>query len=799
MRLRLYLVGLFYLSGLFICNNLVYSSSTVGEQAFGDVTGKIINLQQEPVFPAVIKIDSLAIGVHNNERGIYTLKEVPAGKHILTVSGVGFKTTKVNVSILANKSNQIKDIVIDENHELSEVMVIGKTEKRKIQELAFAVGVLDFSESYHTSADVATLTNRITGVRIREEGGVGSGYSFSLNGFSGKQIKFFLDGLPIDNFGVSFGLNNLPVNMVERVEVYKGVIPVVLGADALGGAVNIVSRKTPNYLDVSYSIGSFNTHKFSINGAFTTKSGFTTRINSFLNYSDNDYKVYVPIIDLTTRQKTGNQWVKRFHDQYQSAGIRLEAGLVNKSYADYLLAGIIVSENEKDIQNGVVMDNVYGARTANSQSLIPTLRYKKTNLFADRLDLSFYGSYIDVNDHSIDTVPRTYNWLGDWRHNDSEHSGERQRSQLDITTRQWQTNTTIDYTFNPHHSISLNHLFSTEERKASDIEDPANQYNQIPQSVDKQMIGLGWIGKYKKWNATLFGKLFRMTGETYQTNLYTTGLTHVSIDYTKLGYGAAATYFILPKMQAKLSYEHTYRLPEAYEMFGDNQENSRNAGLKPESSNNVNLGIIYELDFPEDNVLQIESNFLFRDSRDFIHKELKQPSMMYVNIGKVRTTGTELSMKYSWKHMIHAGANFTYQYIIDNSKTTPSQTVGGVENENFNYEVQLPNIPYLFGNLSLGYSKHNLLIKNSAFTIDYFLNYVKDYYLSWPTLGLRETKDVIPQQLSHNIAFGYSLQNGRYNISFECNNFTDEALYDNFKLQKPGRFFYAKFRYYLGK
>ena len=47
--------------------------------------------------------------------------------------------------------------------------------------------------------------------------------------------------------------------MAERVEVYKGVLPVNLGADALGGAVNIVSRRDANYLDATYSFGSFNT------------------------------------------------------------------------------------------------------------------------------------------------------------------------------------------------------------------------------------------------------------------------------------------------------------------------------------------------------------------------------------------------------------------------------------------------------------------------------------------------------------------------------------------------------------
>ncbi|MDN2750859.1 hypothetical protein PAI95_09305, partial [Campylobacter jejuni] len=54
------------------------------------------------------------------------------------------------------------------------------------------------------------------------------------------------------------------------------------------------------------------------------------------------------------------RWVKRFHDDYQSMGIKFETGITNKSYADYLLAGVILSKNDKDVQTGAVIDAVYG-------------------------------------------------------------------------------------------------------------------------------------------------------------------------------------------------------------------------------------------------------------------------------------------------------------------------------------------------------------------------------------------------------------------------------------------------------
>ena len=176
-----------------------------------------------------------------------------------------------------------------------------KSQARKLQEQAYTVSVVDLRELYVQATPLNKILNNVSSVRLREVGGVGSNYTFAMNGFTGNQVKFFLDGIPMDNFGSSFNLANLSANMADHIEVFKGVLPVHLGADALGGAVNIVSRRNANYLDANYSIGSFNTHKASVNGAYTDmKTGFTLRGNLFFNYSKNDYKVFAPIVDLTT-------------------------------------------------------------------------------------------------------------------------------------------------------------------------------------------------------------------------------------------------------------------------------------------------------------------------------------------------------------------------------------------------------------------------------------------------------------------------------------------------------------------
>jgi outer membrane cobalamin receptor len=133
--------------------------------------------------------------------------------------------------------------------------------------------------------NVNQVLNQTTGVRIRETGGLGSDFVFSLSGFTGNQVRFFVDGLPTEVLGSAYSINSVPVNNVERIEVYKGVVPVHLGSDVLGGAVNIVTNTAAkNFLDVSYGYGSFNTHQTSVVGRYAFKKGILLNASAFYNY-----------------------------------------------------------------------------------------------------------------------------------------------------------------------------------------------------------------------------------------------------------------------------------------------------------------------------------------------------------------------------------------------------------------------------------------------------------------------------------------------------------------------------------
>lgn len=769
------------------------------------VSGLVLDNSGQAVAHATILLKGTPYISHSDEAGRFEMK-VSAGAYTLVLSRVGFLEQVLQIRISPGQRLVLNTFRLIDQNDLREVEVRGKTDQVLRKEQAFNVNVIDLKGLYNTSGDLNQVMSKVAGVRVREDGGLGSNFTFSLNGFSGRQVKFFLDGIPMDNFGSSLTLNNIPANMAERIEIYKGVLPVELGADALGGAVNLITRSNPNYLDASYGFGSFNTHKASVNYAYTNpKNGLTLRTNAFYNFSDNNYKVKVSPIALSgdlAGQRLPEQDVERFHDGYESATLQFEAGIAGKKFADKLLVGVIASGNDKDIQTGVVMDQVFGARTSRSSALIPTLKYKKTDLFTPGLDVSLYTAYNLSTNRFIDTTRLRYNWL---QETVPTSTAELNRTQLRNKDNEALLTANLAYRLSEKNSLAFNYVMADFRRKSSDVENPDNLTFRYPQKLNKNVMGLSVQHKTRLFSATLFSKLYMLNAESFeqvQNGTSVPDYATTSTSTSNFGYGSAAAYFVLPQLQMKASYEHTYRLPEAVELLGDALYIRRNSALKPESSDNINVGALYSFELDQDHRFGLEANYLFRNSKDYIRIDQRQSQPVdrqYINIGDVATHGVEGELRYSWKNTFRASINATYQNIVDKEEfLTSTNLTGTVTSPNLGYGYRIPNIPYLFGNADLGYTFQKVGAALNSLSLNYSLNFVEKYHFTSAQLG-SNNQDIIPAQFSHNLAANYALANGKYNISLECRNLADNDLFDNYKLQKPGRSVFLKLRYFLSK
>ncbi len=116
-------------------------------------------------------------------------------------------------------------------------------------------------------AGVSTLADTLStapGVQVREYGGLGSFSTVSVRGFSPGQVQVYLDGVPLSRANNEVvNLSDLPIDALDRVEVYRGVTPLAFAQSGPGGVVNLVPRRAgaEPFTAASASYGSFETRK----------------------------------------------------------------------------------------------------------------------------------------------------------------------------------------------------------------------------------------------------------------------------------------------------------------------------------------------------------------------------------------------------------------------------------------------------------------------------------------------------------------------------------------------------------
>lgn len=206
------------------------------------LSGIVKSTDKSPVDFATVYLKNTNFGCTTNEKGEYRLN-APAGEYTLVVSAIGFETYEKNVTISKHHHHNNHRVILKPSvTELDEVVVVSNGVSR-LKRSAFNAVAVDTKDMKNSTKSLSDALAKAPGMKLRESGGVGSDMQMMLDGFSGKHVKIFIDGVPQEGVGSSFGLNNIPVNFAERIEVYKGVVPVGFGSDAIGGVINIVTNK----------------------------------------------------------------------------------------------------------------------------------------------------------------------------------------------------------------------------------------------------------------------------------------------------------------------------------------------------------------------------------------------------------------------------------------------------------------------------------------------------------------------------------------------------------------------------
>jgi outer membrane receptor protein involved in Fe transport len=765
---------------------------------------KIMDTSGHPVINVTVYSNEATLG-RTNENGILNIS-LDSGRHMLALKKNGFKILNKTIQVNCATQNHFEFTLESSGKDLinlKEVNIQSGTVKHELDQSPFSVQTIDLSQSYDKGGDVSEILNRASGVKLRSDGSIGAPVQINLGGLQGKAVRLFKDGIPIELFGHGFSLGTIPVNMLERVEIYKGVMPIYLASDALGGGVNLVSRQEfKNFAELSYEAGSFNTHRITANALWRNKARtWYLGTSSSFNYSDNNYTVNVPFpTNPTTYQDT-----KRFHDATRTYYAEGYVGIQNRSWVDDLRLTLISSSFYKELQHDAQMDKPYGEAFSKEQNYTSLLNYKKSFL-DEKLKVNAIATYSFFKTKFIDTATVRYAWDGQIIARNLRPGEVNLGNDQRIDYKFFSSRFNASYELSEKHNLDISELYYQQNRTGSDPLGAISALEgidvlSVPAIYRKDITAVGlrsdWLGK--EMESIVAVKYYHFKTQGYTTDNFGMGYGSSSSEQ-HLGY-LGGLRWSRGKYLIKGSYEYATRLPDEYEIFGDGRLTKENMDLKPEKSHNINLNGQYKFGEGESN-LTVSGGLFYRKVKDIIFLQLDIPFNRYINYEQSEVKGFELEADYNPVKRFNLGVNLTYQDIrrVDIKEAMFSNLEGS----------RVPNVPFLFGNFWLNAYFKDVLNAGDRLEFNWNGNYTHRFFLQaipksqepgiFEKVENIQTSLVIPRdgrlgQLANNVGVYYHFAKPKLTLSGECRNVGNVRLYDNFNIQKPGRAFYLKLVY----
>ena len=768
------------------------------------ISGRILDENSGALPYAIVLIEKMGIGTVSDDNGYYVLEKVNRGTHTLTVSVLGFKGQKRTLTVQNKDIDNINFQLREEAQNLEEVVVKGKSGASELRESAQAVTVLSTKTLKLQTADLGEIMGSTEGVSVQRAGGLGSNTRFALNGLSGDQVRFFYNGIPLNFSPYAFGIANIPVNAIDQAVVYKGVVPIQFGADALGGAVNLVPPKVNQKLGgaLSYQTGSFGTHRVTANVQhWNDTSGFFITAGGFFDHTNNNYKIDVAFPNEQGRLQQGT--VERFHDAYRAYGAHIRLGLRNKKWARELSIEGYYGDYDNQVQNGqapglidrpqlgienAVAGNPFGEVVFTNYSSGVNLHYNVT--LATKWELDLKAGYNYNERESFDVGSKLYDWSGEVVRVNNRPGEFGEADNLITISKNVFARQQLTYNISEKHALNLSIAPTYAFRTGDDLLvegpfDPALDEGKLfdlvtglehkMELLDKRLQNVAFIKDYRQ-RVRIEG--VDPSAEGVQVDQRSVG---------KFGAGNGIRYNWSERFSTKLSYEYAIRLPRQDEIFGDGQLIAENLELRPENSHNMNFALTYASSDQAQVDWQFQSNFFVRKINDLIFLLVNQDDLgSFENVWSATSTGVELHGRVSGLiEGLTLSGNATYQDYRNTSETGPFVRFR---------DDRIPNTPYLFVNGAAEYRFDNLFEKGDKLSLFWNYRYVNGFFVGWESAGLQQFKAEVPDQNSHNMGLTYQkrIKSVRNSLTLEVRNLTNAKVFDFYGLQRPGRAVFIK-------
>ena len=242
---------------------LIFQFSLLAAQYDAHLTGHVLDEKTGEHLPFVnVQLKGTNIGTVTDESGHYFLKDLPIGKQIIVFSYVGYETLELPVTMVEDKTIELKAVIREVSQQLNSVVVTANRYATKRQETATIVNVLS-PQLFETTA-VACVADALSfqpGLRVDNTCSNCGKTDLRINGLQGQYTQILMDSRPVfSSLASVYGLEQVPAAMIDRIEVMRGGGSAVYGANAIGGVVNIITKEpVRNFVNIS-NLSALNEH-----------------------------------------------------------------------------------------------------------------------------------------------------------------------------------------------------------------------------------------------------------------------------------------------------------------------------------------------------------------------------------------------------------------------------------------------------------------------------------------------------------------------------------------------------------
>ena len=324
----------FFIASVYMLAVLFLAGAAERRVSEASVHGHVLDKDTGEHVPfLLVSLKGTTIATTTGDSGHYFLEHLPEGKFILQVSGIGYKTSEIEVELKDGISLEVNFQLEDDVVLLDGVVVSAnrsETTRRMAPTLVNVVNMDTYDKVNATSLSQGLVFQ--PGVRVENNCQNCSYQQVRINGLDGPYTQILIDSRPVFSAlaGV-YGIEQLPANMVDRVEVMRGGGSALFGSSAIAGTINIITREpVRNSASISHSISSLNG-----TGAFDNN----TSLNASLVTEDN--KMGIAVFGQNRHKDgydhDGDGFTELTEMNGQTLGMRgyIKTGLYSKLTAEY--------------------------------------------------------------------------------------------------------------------------------------------------------------------------------------------------------------------------------------------------------------------------------------------------------------------------------------------------------------------------------------------------------------------------------------------------------------------------------